>query len=427
MARITELQLRNVRCFKGKQSAKTNRITLLVGPNSSGKSTFLGCYKVLADMVNFQTSKGRDLEDDNYFDEPPFYMGDYSTLARSGAKEFTVSGQFEKHHYAGAAFTYKKGKNGDPLEKEVSISMEDEAESERELKMSRKTSRNSGKIREYLQFEGPNFEFEMDSPLLSYRQISTWISRMVRRGILPFDGSEKEYERITSKVLNPKRRDEFVKLNNFLKDLFSSESPTFLARPLEPAPDFRRNREYLRDALQSLSRIDAKIAQQIGVKTGIWKNISIEKGASDRDEIMVETPSGKRNLMDVGYGIYNLLPFANAMANAKKPTTFLLQQPEIHLHPESQAELAKWMVESKHSFIIETHSEHFTDRFRICINNNLLDPKDLTIVFFDHDEGITKLHNISVDKNGNLGDAPVNYGRFFLKESGRLLGFEKEF
>ena len=427
MARITELQLRNVRCFKGKQSAKTNRITLLVGPNSSGKSTFLGCYKVLADMVNFQTSEGRGLEDDNYFDEPPFYMGDYSTLARSGAKEFTVSGQFEEHDYTSATFTYKKGKNGEPLEKEVSISMEDEDKSKRELKMSRKTSQNSGKIREYLQFEGPNFEFEMDSPLLSYHQISTWISQLVRRGILPFDGKPDEFERVAQKPLSAKKLNQFVKFSNFLTILPFPEYPTMRVCSLDPAPDFQRNREYLRDALQSLSRIDAKTAQQIGVKTGIWKNISIEKGASGHDEIMVETPSGKRNLMDVGYGIYNLLPFANAMANAKKPTTFLLQQPEIHLHPESQAELAKWMVESEHSFIIETHSEHFTDRFRICINHGLLKPDNLTIVFFDHHEGATTLHNISVDKNGNLGDTPVNYGQFFLKESGRLLGFEKEF
>ena len=42
MGRITELRLRDVRCFDGEQSAKLGRITLLLGENGAGKSTFLG-------------------------------------------------------------------------------------------------------------------------------------------------------------------------------------------------------------------------------------------------------------------------------------------------------------------------------------------------------------------------------------------------
>ena len=70
MARITEVEIGDVRCFDGTQSARTRRITLLVGENGAGKSTFLGCYRTLAKLSNLH-----DLAEANHFDEPPFHMG----------------------------------------------------------------------------------------------------------------------------------------------------------------------------------------------------------------------------------------------------------------------------------------------------------------------------------------------------------------
>ena len=42
-----ELTLQDVRCFEGEQRGSLRPITLLVGENSTGKTTFLGCYHVL--------------------------------------------------------------------------------------------------------------------------------------------------------------------------------------------------------------------------------------------------------------------------------------------------------------------------------------------------------------------------------------------
>ena len=43
----TSLTLENVRCFAGAQTGQIRRVTLLVGENSTGKSTFLDCYRAL--------------------------------------------------------------------------------------------------------------------------------------------------------------------------------------------------------------------------------------------------------------------------------------------------------------------------------------------------------------------------------------------
>ena len=80
MGRVTDLHLRDIRCFAGDQSSKLGRITLLLGENNSGKSTFLGCYKALVTLANFSDSDGSEP-----FGGPPVHMSRFETIARSGA------------------------------------------------------------------------------------------------------------------------------------------------------------------------------------------------------------------------------------------------------------------------------------------------------------------------------------------------------
>ena len=75
----TELILQDVRCFEGEQHARLRPITLLVGENSTGKTTFLGCYAALHRML---AGPGYidELPD---FNEEPFAMGSFRDIVRS--------------------------------------------------------------------------------------------------------------------------------------------------------------------------------------------------------------------------------------------------------------------------------------------------------------------------------------------------------
>ena len=74
------LFLRDVRCFQGEQRASVRPITLLVGENSTGKTTFLGCYSVLHQMF---TKLNIELEPRLDFNEEPFAMGSFRDMVRS--------------------------------------------------------------------------------------------------------------------------------------------------------------------------------------------------------------------------------------------------------------------------------------------------------------------------------------------------------
>ncbi|MCY3627883.1 MAG: hypothetical protein OXG88_09605 [Gammaproteobacteria bacterium] len=76
------------------------------------------------------------------------------------------------------------------------------------------------------------------------------------------------------------------------------------------------------------------------------------------------------------------------------------------------------------SFIIETHSDYMIDRARIEIIKGNIRPEDVSLIYFEPNGRIVKVHNIGFDKMANMVGAPPNYGEFFLKESKRLLGFK---
>ena len=111
----------------------------------------------------------------------------------------------------------------------------------------------------------------------------------------------------------------------------------------------------------------------------------------------------------------------------EKQTRFLLQQPEVHLHPKGQAELTSLFVDvikkRQNSFVIETHSDYMIDRARIEIMKRRLNPEDLSLIYLEPFQNKVRVHNIRFDREGNMEGAPDGYRAFFLKESDKLLGF----
>ena len=170
-----------------------------------------------------------------------------------------------------------------------------------------------------------------------------------------------------------------------------------------------------------------------GAQSGLFSDIKVKrhgKQMSDPFQLQVKVRSGSHaNIMDVGYGVSQSLPILVDLMNARRQT-FLLQQPEIHLHPRGQAELASLFIQSwkrrKHRFLIETHSDHVVDRVRIAVRLGELKADDVSILYFEPKRNSVQIHNLSLDKQGNLLNAPPGYRDFFLRETDRLLGFRDD-
>ncbi len=132
-----------------------------------------------------------------------------------------------------------------------------------------------------------------------------------------------------------------------------------------------------------------------------------------RSEILV-------SLRDVGVGISQVLP---VLVNAYAPDSSIvaIEQPEIHLHPKLQSELADVFIETalgdeKKTYLIETHSEHLLLRIMRRIRESTsgelpkgkfeIKPDDVQILFVmpsQNAEG-SVVKKIALDEDGEMVD-----------------------
>ena len=175
-----------------------------------------------------------------------------------------------------------------------------------------------------------------------------------------------------------------------------------------------------------MTRRSRKI-RELGRELGLFTDLDVRHGRGGEYEVWADASGEAYNLVDVGFGIQSVLPLLLTIASAPEEATLLLQQPEAHLHPQAQAALVRLIAARRNRLLVETHSDHVPDWFRIAVMSKQVDPRDLGIVYFHRsdDRTATVLHDIQVDEQANLGETPPYFRRFFLDETERLLGFRR--
>ena len=175
--------------------------------------------------------------------------------------------------------------------------------------------------------------------------------------------------------------------------------------------------------------------ESFGKKSGLFNEISVKPlGQKESGPFQVQVRGfGKakkkgpqRNLIDVGYGVSQVLPVITELLRQDTPPMFLLQQPEVHLHPSAQAALGSLFCQvarPERQLVIETHSDHLIDRVRMDVRDGVgkLKPEDVSILYFERDDLDVRIHSIRLDEEGNVLDASEGYRRFFVEETARSI------
>ena len=172
--------------------------------------------------------------------------------------------------------------------------------------------------------------------------------------------------------------------------------------------------------------------EKFGEQSGLFREISVRplgESASDPFQLTVRVRDKAVNLLDVGYGVSQILPIIVDPLIQRGTRFFLLQQPEVHLHPRGQAALATFLLDqtqdSNRRFIVETHSDQIIDRLRIEVRDRKLDPEIVSLLYFEQGRNGVRIHEIELDSEGNLTNAPSSYRDFFLNEEYSLLGIQR--
>jgi len=124
-------------------------------------------------------------------------------------------------------------------------------------------------------------------------------------------------------------------------------------------------------------------------------------------KILIEHEGTTRSLMDLGFGTSQVLPIVFELS-LRRDRIILLEQPELHLHPAAQAEigdLLKFSIEQNNQLIVETHSANLIERLRRLIRTKELTKDDVNIVYIRKDsEGNSRCDTINFNDDGTFAD-----------------------
>lgn len=451
---MNKITLKNFRCFHDEQKVRLAPLTLLVGENSTGKTSFMAMIRALCD-----TAAGFLTPD---FKREPYDLGSFDEIAHhrgaKGGQADTFSAGFEiplssetKPLLGNTPYKFKvtfkkKGTTPIPVEKNLScgdFSIEEKLKSKQQkwtlrVRTSRGSWRQELPIDEYSRF----ISSDQWMPFMNFMwALSTTRKEPEKIELIPSPDSpaftvedSKALERLAFSG------------ERFIQGPPSASAPV-RSKPRRTYDPARLTRDpegdYVPMYLASLSFQDEAAWKKLkdkletfGRSSGLFNEILIKPlGKKDSEPFQIQLrkfggkrKGPKRNLMDMGYGVSQVLPLITELLSEDSPNVFLLQQPEVHLHPSAQAALGTLFcqiaAQKGRQLIVETHSDYLLDRVRMEVRDGTakLKPDDVSILYFERDDLDVKIHSIRLDEEGNVLDAPNSYRKFFMDETKRFIG-----
>ncbi|MBA0180357.1 AAA family ATPase [Pectobacterium carotovorum] len=162
-------------------------------------------------------------------------------------------------------------------------------------------------------------------------------------------------------------------------------------------------------------------------RLNLTSNIDVERKNDTQLEVKVSRFKKKQaekndfvNILDVGFGVSQILPVLVALLSAKKNNIVYVEQPELHLHPNAQmilAEIIAYSVNNGVKFVIETHSSIFIRGIQTQVAKGLLNKSKVSLNWFTQDEltGETNVSQSSLDSLGAFGDWPEDFETTYYK------------
>jgi len=355
---MKQLTVENYRCFHRKQNVPLAPLTLLVGENSTGKTSILAIIRILFDSLFSY--------DNLNFKNPPFDLGNFDDIAYRPSEKSNSTSSFEagidvnqgfKSH-----FVFKENRT---IPRAVQIQLNDdntwiESYDDELHKIQIGTPQGVWEI----PLDDSN-QIRTSSKLppilgLHYKIIEAlkeW-SGESPENIVPIHESPPFSVQDMASILNA----------NYL-GITSSDERLFVCAPVRSKPQRTYDQAgWIPDPegyfapmfLANTASYDSELwkdlkyeLERFGTAAGMFDEIEIKRlgeSGSDPFQILVrkfynQQKGSKQNLIDVGYEVSQVLPILTELLLSENSYPAMLQQPEVHLHPKAQAALGSLFCE----------------------------------------------------------------------------------
>jgi AAA ATPase domain/AAA domain len=465
---IERLDIENVKSFRGRHEIPLAPITLVYGPNSSGKSTLLQSLAVLKQTLDPGAAR-LDLE------EPPLALhgelvdlGSFSTAitAHDMASRLFIGIQFsevptklprsrilkDESQYCGLGFAYSQerhaptlrrsmvGSGANPLAFEVRPAKEIPgaprgvpfrlmAESRSALleAVEDRIAHSTGTTHqafvdwrqrfstEFAENDFPWFvgrSFFPEAPMVKTGNDTDVESGRAAATPYPlgyelFSARKNALDALLSRLayLGPLRA-----APKRFQVLSSEQHGTVGTTGEHTAALLARHAQLQRDVNLWLTRLD--IPYRLSVD-----HLGGDASAVELGDVIVTVLHDVRNDLavtpqDVGFGISQLLPVIAQMLQGDR-RTICVEQPEIHVHPGLQAKFGDLLLDAarpglRNQVIVETHSEHLLLRIQRRVREKRFDwltPDQVSVIYVSNDDqGGSHAQRLQLDEKGFFVD-----------------------
>lgn len=422
-----KLVLENIRTFIGRHEVTIKPLTILTGENSTGKTTFLASLSAVTARRGFPAEPR--------FNEPPYSLGSYDTIAamkakvRGQAKEFSLGWIGDNGPEDTIVATYRSSVGKAQLLECICAAA-----------ATKITVRLNEERQSYVAHVAINGVNVLEDISIDFAPLEFALYGIGGQILHRLNTDQRLWESFTSKLSGSLVEKTF--------DLFQFKNPTETTSiaPIRTRPErtydqgvdsFNPEGRHIpfvlarvlgenSTARQRRSLVSA--LEQFGEESGLYGRIKIKnlgKKGTDPFQLLVDISGVPVNLLDVGYGVSQSLPVVVESVLATENNMLLIQQPEVHLHPRAQAALGSFfatlVANNNKQFVVETHSDYIVDRVRQEVANETISNEAVLILYFERHGFETTIYPLGLDGDGNIVDAPPTYRAFFLREEMSLL------
>lgn len=435
---LTSLHIKNFKAWKDTGVIRLAPLTVIFGANSAGKSS-LGHLLLALKQTTVSTDRKRPLHlgDDNALIDLGTFAECLHNHDVQNALEFELGWKTDGKDLKVRDPLTKTEFAGDELKLSVKLSA-DSKEQPRLDKLSYQLQRHTDKqLRvDYIRDEKGKLELSSSEYKFVRNMGRSW----------PLDEPDKFY-RISDQSRARFQNAEF--LSDFALSSEAALNSVYYLGPLREHPkriyswsgetpesvgqkgEFAvaailsasaQDRKINRGPKKHLTRFDAFIAQWLK-DLGIIESFQVKPLAEGRKEfeVVVKThaTASEVKITDVGFGVSQVLPALVQAFYCPQNSTIWMEQPEIHLHPQVQAELADVFISATQArengkernvqLIVESHSEHFLNRLQLRVADGTVEPEDVAIYFCRRNGSATELEPLRLNMFGEIENWPENF------------------
>lgn len=435
---LTKLHLKNFKAWKDTGSIRLAPLTVIFGANSAGKSS-LGHMLLALKQTALSTDRKRAL-----------HLGDGSTLIDLGtfadclhghdltnSLDFGLSWTLPKLLEVRDPLQPARRYQGDRLELDVSLVADKSGQPEvqslhyglanvggvaLDVNLLRGENRKFSLDSEHYRFvKAVGRKWPLEEPEKFYRVSEISMARFENAGFLTDFALATETMLGSLSYLGPLRKhpQRTYQWSGDTPEGVGQMGENAIAAFLAAQHEGRKLNRGPKKPIQSFTEFVAGWLKDLGV----IHSFVVKPVAAGRKEyeVLVKTHAAapEVKITDVGFGVSQLLPVLIQAFYCPPNSTVWMEQPEIHLHPQVQAELADVFISAIRSrensvarnvqLIVESHSEHFLNRLQRRIAEGDITPDDVAIYFCKRAGSATELEPLKLNMFGDIENWPENF------------------